>query len=93
MLVLKMELQQIAKAEEVSWRQKSRCLWLKEGDRNTKYFQRIANSHRRSNQIDMLKMGDEIIDDKDQIKNEVLDFYQNLYTEKSNGRLLQPLKI
>nr|XP_016432311.1 PREDICTED: uncharacterized protein LOC107758975 [Nicotiana tabacum] len=27
---IKLELQQLAKAEEVSWRQKSRCLWLKE---------------------------------------------------------------
>lgn len=31
---LKLELQQIAKAEEVSWRRNSRCLWLK-GDKNT----------------------------------------------------------
>ncbi|WMV49964.1 hypothetical protein MTR67_043349 [Solanum verrucosum] len=30
MIVLTMELQSIAKAEEVSWSQKSRCLWLKE---------------------------------------------------------------
>lgn len=38
-LNLKMELEEIAKAEETSWRQKSRYLWLKEGDRNIKYIQ------------------------------------------------------
>lgn len=64
-LSLKMELLQIAKAEEVSWRQKSRCLWLKEGDRNMKYFQRVANSRRRNNHINKLMVGDEIIEDKD----------------------------
>lgn len=39
----KVELKELAKAEEISWRQKSRCLWLQEGDRNTRYFQTIAS--------------------------------------------------
>ncbi|XP_060190379.1 uncharacterized protein LOC132619509 [Lycium barbarum] len=63
-LNLKLELQQIATAEEISWRQKSRCLWLKEGDKNTKFFQRMANSHRKGNTIDRLKIGNEVIEDK-----------------------------
>ena len=37
--------------EEVSWRQKSREIWLKEGDRNTGFFHRMTNSHRRRNSI------------------------------------------
>ena len=37
--------------EDVSWRHKSREIWLKEGDRNTRFFHRMANSHRRRNSI------------------------------------------
>ncbi|RVW12414.1 putative ribonuclease H protein [Vitis vinifera] len=33
--------------EEVHWRQLSREIWLREGDRNTGFFHRMANAHRR----------------------------------------------
>ncbi|GLJ48416.1 hypothetical protein SUGI_1021880 [Cryptomeria japonica] len=35
---LKFELNEILQCEEIHWRQKSRELWLKDGDRNTKFF-------------------------------------------------------
>ncbi|RVW72789.1 hypothetical protein CK203_049221 [Vitis vinifera] len=41
--------------EEASWRQNSREIWLKEGDRNTKFFHQMANAHRRRNQLNRIK--------------------------------------
>ena len=50
-LVVKSDIDFLASLEEISWRQKSKSLFIKEGDTNTWFFHRIANSHRRTNQI------------------------------------------
>ncbi|RVX09480.1 putative ribonuclease H protein [Vitis vinifera] len=42
--------------EEISWRQKSREVWLSEGDRNTKFFHKMANAHRRGNMLSRVKI-------------------------------------
>ena len=42
--------------EEISWRQKSREVWLRKGDRNTGFFHRMANSHRRRNCLSKIKI-------------------------------------
>jgi hypothetical protein len=47
-------LEQSIYLEGVSWRQKSRALWFKEGDNNTQFFHCLANSHRRHNLIESL---------------------------------------
>ena len=41
------ELEKMILLEEISWRQKSQALRFKEGDKNTKFFHRLANSNIR----------------------------------------------
>lgn len=41
----------------------------------------MANFYRRNNCIDKLNIGEEISEDKDATKTEVLRFYQGLYNE------------
>nr|XP_023894571.1 uncharacterized protein LOC112006527 [Quercus suber] len=48
------EIEKLTLLEEISWRQKSRVLHLKEGDANTKFFHRMANSNRKNNGIESL---------------------------------------
>ena len=42
--------------EEITWRQKSREVWLKEGDRNTGFFYKMVNAHKRRNNVDKIRI-------------------------------------
>ncbi|WMV23105.1 hypothetical protein MTR67_016490 [Solanum verrucosum] len=83
-LMLKYE--ELIKKEEISWRQKSRALWLKEGDKNTKFFHKIANAHRRYNNIDQLMIHGELNQEPSRIKGEIVEYYKRLYKESSQWR-------
>lgn len=49
-----MEFEEVAKREEIAWKQRSRVQWLKHGDQNTKFFHRTATSRKRFNSMEQL---------------------------------------
>jgi hypothetical protein len=73
--------------EEVSWRQKSRILWLKEGDKCTKYFHSMANSRRRYNSIDSLMIDGTLSNNQVEISDHIVKFYQKLFLEQCRWRI------
>ena len=75
------ELERVTLLEEISWRQKSRALCIREGDRNTKFFHRIANSHKRVNSIDRLMVDGVLSLDPAAIADCISQFYRRLYSE------------
>ena len=50
------QIEHLLSLEEISWRQKSRMLCIKEGGNNTKFFHKMANSHRRYNHLSFLEV-------------------------------------
>ena len=72
--------------EEVSWRQKSRELWLKEGDKDTSFFHRMANSHRRRNCIRKVRVNGNWFEDEASIKREVAVSFQYSLSDPGGWR-------
>ena len=60
--------------------------FIKEGDNNTRFFHRIANSHRRTNQIRGVEVDGVLFEDESDVTDQVVDFYKRLYQEPEAWR-------
>jgi hypothetical protein len=78
------DLERIILQEEISWRQKSKALWLKEGDKCTKFFHWIANSNRRSNFIESVSVNGSVTSAQPAIRDHIVQFYESLFSEQYN---------
>jgi hypothetical protein len=73
------ELESIWNTEEMKARQRSREKRVEEGDRNTAYFQAVANQRNRKKRISCLETADGLIEDNKLTLEHVVDFYKNLF--------------
>jgi hypothetical protein len=72
--------------EEISWRQKSRVRWLKEGDKCTKFFHQVASANRRNNSIESLMVNGSPTSDPTSIGDHVVNYYKSLFSEPLSWR-------
>ncbi|GAU34270.1 hypothetical protein TSUD_321160 [Trifolium subterraneum] len=81
------ELSSIIRKEELMWYQRSRAKWLKDGDRNTKYYHLKTINRKRRNNVNMLKNDSgQWVDDVFQIRNLATDFYRRLFADNQISR-------
>ena len=63
------------------WKQKSRVLWLREGDRNTKYFHAKTKQRRARNRITRLRNSmNQWVSSEEDIEAVATDYFQQLFT-------------
>lgn len=65
-------MEEVIYKEEISWCQKAKVKWFKEGDNNTKFFHRMANGSRKKKFISKLELEDGlVIESEELIVNEI----------------------
>jgi hypothetical protein len=71
--------------EEMLWLQRSRISWLKEGDRNTKFFHRKAVWRARKNRIKSLVDADGVVKDSpSDMERMATSYFQSMYTRDTS---------
>ena len=79
---LRTKIEKLTLLEEISWRQKSKVLHLREGDTSTEFFHRMANPNRRNNGIESLMVDGILSSYQGMIADCITQFFMNLYLEQ-----------
>jgi len=73
------EYEEVLNRHEMFWKEKANLNWHLEGDRNTKFFHKIAKIKSTSKLITSLQNGEQVLVDPSEISNHVVDYYKNLF--------------
>ena len=75
------ELQEAYRKEEEYWKQRSRLLWLRLGDRNSGFFHAITRNRKRINAFSVLEdASGELVYTEDKISKAIVNYFQTLFT-------------
>ncbi|XP_057428472.1 uncharacterized protein LOC130721892 [Lotus japonicus] len=74
------QLDGLLEQEEKWWKQRSRATWLRDGDKNTRFFHQKATQRRKRNMIEKIEddRGKEYIEDRD-IARVLIDYFVQLF--------------
>ncbi|XP_075665198.1 uncharacterized protein LOC142634829 [Castanea sativa] len=94
MKLLEREINQLLVKESMMWGQRSRIMWLRDGDRNTKFFHSKASQRRRRNYITKLRddTGNWCVG-QDHVNDTILNFYQTLFSSAEPSGLTDVVEV
>lgn len=73
-------LNEVLVQQEIFWKQRSKQLWLREGDKNSKYFHATAKARRKSNHVQSLINEDgREVDWDDGLEQLMIDYFKKLF--------------
>jgi hypothetical protein len=75
---------ELLKRQETMWRQRSRAIWLKDGDRNTKFFHNKASQRSKVNEIKKLKDEDGVWWRGDEnVEKVLINYFEELFSSSN----------
>ena len=87
MHMLRSKIEQLKNKEECMWKQRSHMAWLKEGDKNTRYFHCKATQRNKHNLI--LGLQDEAgvwVEEEEVLGKVVEDYFQDMFTSSNSSQ-------
>jgi hypothetical protein len=78
--IAQINLENALNKEEAFWQERAKSQWHLEGDRNTKYFQRLAKIKSKTKPISAISVDEEIVSDPEQIASHFKNHFQNLFS-------------
>ncbi|KAL6211599.1 hypothetical protein ACLB2K_016822 [Fragaria x ananassa] len=89
-LQLCQRLNELMSIDEVYWRQRSRAIWLKDGDRNSKFFHKSASNRRKKNKLKGLYDRQGVWQNTPQgIEEVVISYFQDLFARQEPDLVAQ----
>jgi hypothetical protein len=86
--LLRFKLGRLEDQTELYWKQRSHVQWMKNGDRNTKYFHSVASERKRINRIKKLRREDgSVVEEEGALKEVVTNYFLNLFSSNAGTRV------
>jgi hypothetical protein len=85
---LKCKLELLEEMENTKWKQRAHAWWLRDGDRNTRYFHAAATTRKKNNMVKELRWEDgSVVAAGSELTKYVLSYFQGLFTSSGGDRI------